>query len=35
MQFDRGTQLSIGGELGGIGSNTYVYSLKVRGSVPF
>jgi hypothetical protein len=37
MRFDRGTQLSIGGELGGIGSssNTYVYSLKVHGSVPF
>lgn len=35
LRFDRGTQLSIGGELGGIGSNTYVYSLRVRGSVPF
>jgi hypothetical protein len=35
MRFIHGEQLSVGGEFGGLGSNTTVLGLKVRGSVPF
>jgi hypothetical protein len=35
MGFGGGTQLSAGGEYGGIGSNTHIWTWRVRGSVPF
>lgn len=35
MRFDRGAQVSIGGELGGIGGNTTTWTVRARGSVPF
>ena len=35
MTFGRGAQLSAGGEYGGIGSDTHIWTWRVRGSVPF
>jgi hypothetical protein len=30
-----GGQMSVGGELGGIGNTTHIWTVNVRGSVPF
>jgi hypothetical protein len=35
MTFGRGALLSFGGEYGGIGSDTHIWTWRVRGSVPF
>ena len=35
MTFGRGAQLSAGGEYGGIGGDTHIWTWRVRGSVPF
>jgi hypothetical protein len=35
MTFGRGAQFSAGGEYGGIGGDTHIWTWRVRGSVPF
>jgi hypothetical protein len=35
MAFGGGSQVAVGGEYGGIGSNVHVWTYRVRGSVPF
>jgi hypothetical protein len=35
MRFKNGGQISAGGELGGIGGNTTIWTWHARGSVPF
>jgi hypothetical protein len=30
-----GAQVALGGELGGLGIGTYIWTLRLRGSVPF
>jgi hypothetical protein len=35
MTFVRGAQLSAGGEYGGIGGNTHIWTWRMSGSVPF